>query len=842
MMSAANNERMRRTRPTPRYCRYVWGASIGALLSVGCQSSPPQPETDPNAAAKPSPATMATARDGRATESAPPQSSTEPPQATTAAAKATPPSGTELQSDATMAVADFLPQGPGKRVAAASRALDRGDADAAEQALAKTKTSAAALIRARIARQRGNAQAALRHLEGEESDSPIAELVVHERALARRAAGDSEAAAKLFLSLFERGGWLAKPVSLPLLELLPERQPKRFLQLAPKLEAVLPPAQDNPNARSLFLHAKALALEKLGKDARARDVRLTRYLEEPVAKTTPTTAPEGVTLSALQRLQRAEVLLEAHRNTRALRALEQIDPQGLTPPQQCRRDFGLGLAARKLRRYSRAEQFLGRVLEQCKDADLRRRAAYLHAKVVSIRDGLRAIEPIERFAKEFAGHTMVDDVLFWAGDLYQRRDRRARAAAYYRRAQSLPTKGDYCAESRWRLAWMAYRGGELETAAKRLERMFANDGCADEVFARARAHYWLGRIAAAQQNETKAREHFEAVLELSPLGFYAQQSLGRLFELDAARANEWVQKMAPPAAEVSRLPPLCPHFLADSEAFRRGAAYLRRGLLADAARAFRLVEAPEREVMAGTHAAALGVDAKSVDTSMRDIFSGCSAAQGRLLLALLLDRAGAKAESHWRLRTEFADILDRYPTRQTAAIWRAAYPLALRPVIAAAERESGIPKYFLQALAREESAFDTDAVSWAGAYGLTQLLVATARGAGKMLSPPVTITEGEQLLEPTLSARLGAALLGDLKRKFGHLGLVLAAYNAGEGVAHTWWKRHQKEPFDVFAEAMTIRETRGYVARVLRTYGIYKWLYGNAAARLPVQNTLPPFN
>ena len=58
------------------------------------------------------------------------------------------------------------------------------------------------------------------------------------------------------------------------------------------------------------------------------------------------------------------------------------------------------------------------------------------------------------------------------------------------------------------------------------------------------------------------------------------------------------------------------------------------------------------------------------------------------------------------------------------------------------------------------------------------------------------------------------------------------------------WAPHviEHDGLDVMAEEMTIQETRGYVKRVLRTYGIYRWLYDNAAPTLPVALNLPKRN
>jgi soluble lytic murein transglycosylase len=198
----------------------------------------------------------------------------------------------------------------------------------------------------------------------------------------------------------------------------------------------------------------------------------------------------------------------------------------------------------------------------------------------------------------------------------------------------------------------------------------------------------------------------------------------------------------------------------------------------------------------------------------------------RLQLALLLDRAGAYKDAHWRLRTEFSSELTTLPTASTAVLWQAAYPLAWRDEIAASESESRLPNLLLQALAREESAFDAQVVSWAGAYGLTQLLLSTARDAGKLLMPAVKVSRADDLLEPRLNARLGAALLASLiKRYRGSIALALGAYNSGPDSANAWWKRVGAEGLDVLGEEISIQETRGYVKRVLRTYGIYRWLY-----------------
>lgn len=76
-------------------------------------------------------------------------------------------------------------------------------------------------------------------------------------------------------------------------------------------------------------------------------------------------------------------------------------------------------------------------------------------------------------------------------------------------------------------------------------------------------------------------------------------------------------------------------------------------------------------------------------------------------------------------------------------------------------------------LVRVESVFDTRAVSSAGALGLTQLMLGTARG----YEPHVT---REQLLDPDVNLRIGFKYLRGLIRDYkGDLKLALLVYNRG---------------------------------------------------------------
>lgn len=95
---------------------------------------------------------------------------------------------------------------------------------------------------------------------------------------------------------------------------------------------------------------------------------------------------------------------------------------------------------------------------------------------------------------------------------------------------------------------------------------------------------------------------------------------------------------------------------------------------------------------------------------------------------------------------------------------------AICRLIDAAAAQEGLPASFLTRLIWRESSFRSDVVSHKGAQGIAQFMPGTARERG--LDNP---------FDPQAAIPASAALLADLNRKFGNLGLAAAAYNAGPG-------------------------------------------------------------
>jgi soluble lytic murein transglycosylase len=151
----------------------------------------------------------------------------------------------------------------------------------------------------------------------------------------------------------------------------------------------------------------------------------------------------------------------------------------------------------------------------------------------------------------------------------------------------------------------------------------------------------------------------------------------------------------------------------------------------------------------------------------------------------------------------------------------ALYDAALYPV-PRWEPEDGfrVDRALIFALVRQESKFDTDARSHAGATGLMQLMPRTANyiagvklASGQLKDPQFNLTLGQKYVEYLMKQR-------EIE---GNLFYLLTAYNSGPGMLGRWKKSMaaSNDPL-LFIESIPAGETRDFIERVLANYWIYQ--------------------
>lgn len=132
----------------------------------------------------------------------------------------------------------------------------------------------------------------------------------------------------------------------------------------------------------------------------------------------------------------------------------------------------------------------------------------------------------------------------------------------------------------------------------------------------------------------------------------------------------------------------------------------------------------------------------------------------------------------------------------------------------------------VHALVRQESRYDTEALSSAGARGLMQLMPRTAEEVARKAG--ISHQTAWLTARPGHNVELGTRYLDKLLKKYdGNYAMALAAYNAGPSRVDRWAKeigdpRNPKVNLVNWIELIPIYETRNYVQRVLEGVYVYR--------------------
>jgi soluble lytic murein transglycosylase len=588
--------------------------------------------------------------------------------------------------------------------------------------------------------------------------------------------------------------------------------------LAPLLAAPAPAggAGPDPAAPALLLAASLQAAGPEPDLAGARRALLECWAGHPLSPEAPRCLRA---LEALPRehdarpapehaARRAESLLAGNRAAAAARELRALLP-GLHAtdagdPFACRVRLALGRAYRLERRHPSAIAVLRPVAARCADPAVRANALHLLAESLAARGaGREAIATYRRLARDhLSSPAVAHEALFAAADLLALVGSHADAAeAFGVVARDAPV-GAVRDEARFRVAWLAKKAGDSDAALAQLSAIEA-DARGKDAYEEGRAAYWRARLLAGSGGPGReaARAIWADLAARFPASYYGLVARARL---DEAEPGEALPVRAPDEA-----PALATHDAGDlgrDPHFRAGVALLRIGLDRAAAEELRAID-PAR---------------------LRE-----HDARPALLVAELLHRAGDARSASLLLRTIARDALRRAPDGQSLRAWRVAYPPAFREHVTRWAPRESVPVDLFHALIREESALDPRAVSPAGAVGLSQLMLPTAREVARELR--LRRPTRRDLEVPAISIRIGTRYLGDLLGRFGgSIPLALASYNAGPAAVTGWLAKRRDLDVDEFVEEIPYEETRGYVKRVLRSYAAYRILYG-AEPHAPVE-------
>ncbi len=394
---------------------------------------------------------------------------------------------------------------------------------------------------------------------------------------------------------------------------------------------------------------------------------------------------------------------------------------------------------------------------------------------------------VEQIAAQYPQSRWTEEGFFAAGNYFWVNLHRDRAAPFYERLREQFPAGKDAPAAHWRLAWIAYLERRPEAASLLEEHLRKFPGSPYTLD----ALFWLGRLAERAGNVPHARSFYLKAAGRFPQTYFGWRAAERLRELGAAPQN---------AADFLALIPAPPPLPPLDEAIPPAAE--ERWARAQALRA-------------------IAFDA-SAELELRAAYAATSAPR------LLWEAAQAAFEARrysvciTLTRQVYPQLEARRIEEVPLTVWRAVFPLPFEQSVKRASARQGIDPMLVAAVIRQESAFQADAISRAGAVGLMQVLPKT----GRKLARRLRVRHAHaSLFDPEYNLQLGTLYLADLLKTLDSLEAALAAFNAGEERVAAWKAERSFEEPAEFVESIPFTETRDYVQIVLRNARLYRLLY-----------------
>jgi soluble lytic murein transglycosylase len=341
-------------------------------------------------------------------------------------------------------------------------------------------------------------------------------------------------------------------------------------------------------------------------------------------------------------------------------------------------------------------------------------------------------------------------------------------------------EGAAYAEAEWLSGWIALR--YLNDPATAQRHFAAMAGKVVTRVSRSRANYWLGRAHEVGGQQTEARVAY-AEAARHPMLFYGQLALQRL-----GHASAGLNEARPEDAD--------------------RAAFEKREIV----RLVRILDELGRRDL--------------VDMFLERLDETATMPSEAALVLSLAHEIG---------RPDAAVRLARRNKRDDVTFLSLGYPVVTVPAGAAEEP-------LILAMIRQESAFNPNAVSHAGARGLLQLMPATAKRVAEQMK--MRFTPQKLTGDPAYNLLLGRTYMDQQLADFsGSYVLAAAAYNAGPHRVRQWLRSNgdprlsEVDAVD-WIESIPFSETRDYVQRVIEGLQAYRWRLGDAQRLARVEQDL----
>lgn len=467
--------------------------------------------------------------------------------------------------------------------------------------------------------------------------------------------------------------------------------------------------------------------------------------------------------------------------------------------------FKLGMSYFNLRDYPKSTELLILCYEKFPSESYADDSLYFLGRAfTSLGQEDNSISYYQKVLAKYPQGNYADDSLYRIGRIYFLRGDPESAAASYEKIVNNYPGGDKISDAYWELGWIQFRGGDYNNAKNTFRGMkvkFKGSSIGEK------AMFWEAKCLQKLGENEAAANIYREIIDSKTYTYYtfaSQRSLKSIgVEYDIPKIDSTVYPDNPKIAK------LLPEIYQDIENINASGS-------SPDGKFTHIDKAKELLSLEFYSSAAKEIEAGSGEFEQDNL---------RILeISTLYLKAKDYLNSQKLVAKYFSKLKSNLNNPYKDYVYYLLYPYGFKEYVDKYSAEFNVDPLFVLAVIREESRFQPDAGSHAGALGLMQIIPKTGKGIASQLG--ISKFSNQILLDPEMSIRMGSYYLSKQLEGFNqNKYYACGAYNGGPGSMSKWLSSWGDKDIDEFIEYVSYDETRNYIKKVMGSYFFYQMLY-----------------
>jgi len=462
----------------------------------------------------------------------------------------------------------------------------------------------------------------------------------------------------------------------------------------------------------------------------------------------------------------------------------------------------IGMCYYNLRDYALARDYLLRAYQASEGTDIGDVALYFLGRAeTNLGQNEEAVSYYRKLVSQYPQSNLSDDALYRIGRIYFFDNQPDKAIENYNLVLEKYPSGDRLGEVLWELGWIYYSTGDYSQAKDIFANMASSFKSTD---LEEKGLFWQAKCLQNTGQTEQAVELFKKIVAINSYSYYTFISQEILEDKDIYLHIPPIDKSASPFnPAIGEVVPQVYQPLEDNEDNNIDTPlHIKKAL-----------ELLKIEMFASASAE---IEAGQTEIEKDPVHL--------LMLSTLFYQSQDYRNSISMLSRNQKDLRFCLKSPYRDYCYYLLYPYGFRELVDKYSQAYDTDPLFVLAVMRQESRFQPDAGSYAGARGLMQIIPSTGYGIAQKLG--MDSFDIDQLFEPEKSIMMGTYYLKQQLNSFGgNKFYASGAYNGGPGAMASWISRWGEKDIYEFVENIPYDETRDYVKKVMANYYVYRMLY-----------------